>query len=110
MKELQWVGSSHNDLRCFPPKARRIAGRELRRVQSGLDPHDRKALPTAGAGVWEIRVRIGQEFRVLYVAKFEEAVFVLHAFEKKTAKTSRPDIELARARYREALQRIRRLP
>lgn len=54
-----------------------------------------------GAGVREIRIHVLGEWRVLYVAKFAEAVYVLHAFQKKTQKTRREDIELARTRYQQ---------
>lgn len=70
-------------------------------VQVGREPSDFKPLPDVGAGVQEIRVRNRSgAFRVIYVAKFDEAIYVLHAFQKKTPKTSRVDIEVARRRYR----------
>ena len=62
-------------------------------------------MTTVGRGVWEIRVRTGgQAHRVFYLAKFEEAIYVLHAFEKKTQKTATRDIEMGRRRYKELLQ------
>jgi phage-related protein len=62
-------------------------------------------MPSVGLGVNEIRVREdGGAFRIIYVAKFSEAVYVLHAFQKKAPKTSKPDIELARRRFRELIQ------
>lgn len=101
MKPLGFVGSSLDDLREFPAEARRAAGFELGFVQRGLDPSDWKPMNEVGAGVREIRVHALGEWRVLYVAKFAEAVYVLHAFQKKTQKTRREDIELARKRYRQ---------
>jgi phage-related protein len=101
MKRLEFVGSSLDDLRAFPAEVRRAAGFELGFVQRGLDPSDWKPLSEVGAGVREIRIHILGEWRVLYVAKFAEAVYVLHAFQKKTQKTRREDIELARIRYRQ---------
>lgn len=100
MKRLEFVGSSLDDLKEFPPEARRAAGFELSFVQRGLNPSDWKSMNEVGAGVGEIRVHILGEWRVFYVAKFAAAVYVLHAFQKKTQKTRREDIELARARYR----------
>jgi phage-related protein len=100
MKSLEFVDSSLDDLREFPAEARRAAGFELGFVQRGLDPSDWKPMNQVGAGVREIRVHVLGEWRVLYVARFAEAVYVLHAFQKKTQKTRREDIELARARYR----------
>jgi len=100
MKSLEFVGSSLDDLREFPAEARRAAGFELGFVQRGLDPSDWKPMNQVGAGVCEIRIHVLGEWRVLYVAKFAEVVYVLHAFQKKTQKTRREDIELVRARYR----------
>jgi phage-related protein len=72
-------------------------------VQVGRNPDDWKPMSTVGPGVCEIRVRDESgAFRVIYVAKFKDAVYVLHAFQKKARKTSRADLELARARYRTA--------
>lgn len=101
MKALYFVGRAREDLAAFPDVARRAAGYELFMVQSGRLPADAKSLPDVGAGVYEIRVRDhGGAFRVIYVARFEDAVYVLHAFQKKTRKTSHLDIELAKRRYR----------
>ena len=101
MKEVRFVGSSLDDLRNFPAGARREAGFELSNVQSGLQPSDWKPMRTVGAGAGEIRIKDEAGiYRVIYVTKFEEAVYVLHAFEKKTRKTRKADIALARARYK----------
>jgi phage-related protein len=101
MKPLVFVGSSRDDLRAFPAEARRAAGFELGFVQRGLEPSDWKPMREVGAGVREIRIHVLGEWRVLYVAKFAKAVFVLHAFQKKTQKTRKEDIALARDRYRQ---------
>ena len=101
MKSLKFVGSSQDDLRDFPAEARRQAGFELYAIQRGFDPTDWKPMQDIGAGVREIRIHVLGEWRVLYVAKFADAVYVLHAFQKKTQKTKREDIELARRRYRQ---------
>ena len=101
MKPLEFVGSSLDDLREFPAEARRAAGFELGFVQRGLAPSDWKPMKEVGAGVREIRIHVLGEWRVLYVAKFAESVYVLHAFQKKTQKTTREDIELVRTRYRQ---------
>lgn len=101
MKALRFVGSSLDDLRDFPAEARRIAGFELRAVQCGLMPSDFKPMTTVGAGAYEIRVHALGEWRVIYVARFVDAVYVLHAFQKKTPKTRQSDIDLAARRYRQ---------
>jgi phage-related protein len=100
-KPLRFVGSSLDNLRDFPDEARRGAGFELRAVQNGLEPSDWKPMRAVGPGVKEIRIHVLGEWRVLYVATLKDAVYVLHAFRKKTRKTSPQDIELARRRYKQ---------
>jgi len=103
MKRIRFVGSAKDDLSAFPKTARTRAGQELFMVQIGRDPDDWKPLPVVGSGAREIRVRDeAGAFRVIYVARFEDAVYVLHAFQKKTQKISRTDLELAKERYRAA--------
>jgi len=102
-KPVLWLGSSRRDIRSFPPEARRAAGYQLLRVQQGMEPIDWKPMTIIGNGVREIRVRAETEHRVCYVARFAEAIYVLHAFEKRTQKTRARDVELARTRYRELL-------
>jgi phage-related protein len=104
LKRIVWHGDSLERIRSFPGDARQDAGYELERVQRNLEPRDWKPMNAAGAGVIEIRVHAGGEYRVFYVAKFKDAVHVLHAFVKKTQKTRRAEIELAAKRYREALE------
>lgn len=101
MKTLRFVGSSLNDLRNFPAEAKRQAGFELYAVQRELEPSDWKPMKAVGSGVKEIRIHVLGEWRVLYVAKFADAVYVLHAFQKKTQKTRRKDIDLAQRRYKQ---------
>jgi len=102
-KPLCWLGSSLDDVRAFPDDARRTAGHELGRVQQGLMPTDWKPMATVGAGVYEIRVHTRLEHRVLYVAKLDEAIYVLHAFEKRARRTPLTDIALAQKRLAELL-------
>jgi phage-related protein len=101
MKPLEFLGSSRDDLAAMPAGIRHNIGLELMRVQFGGEPTDFKPMPSVGAGVYEIRVRgASGAYRTLYVAKFEAAVYVLHAFQKKTQQTAKKDVELGRARYR----------
>jgi phage-related protein len=100
-KPVRWLGDSLNRVRDFPAAARRAAGTELRHVQQGEQPADWKPMAIVGPGVNEIRVHAGGEHRVLYVAKFAEAVYVLHAFENATEQTPKRDIKLAAKRYRQ---------
>lgn len=100
MKPLLFIGSSHDDLRNFPLEARKAAGFELWQVQLGLEPSDWKPISAIAPGVKEIRIRVLGEWRVMYVAKFADAIYVLHCFQKKTQKTRREDIELAQRRFK----------
>lgn len=88
-KQLRWLGDSLEDVKAFSDEAKRSAGHQLGLVQAGLVPLDWKVMETVGAGVKEIRIRVETSYRVLYVAKFSEAVYVLHAFVKKTQKPAR---------------------
>jgi phage-related protein len=99
-KPILFVGSSRDDLRAFPAEVRKALGDELLRVQNGLMPVDFKPMKDVGKGAYEIRVRLDGAWRVIYVAKFADSVYVLHAFEKKTQKTSQSDLELAKRRYK----------
>ena len=98
-KPIQFLGDSLARLRGFPEGARRDAGYQLDLLQEGLRPTDFKPMPSIGKGVEEIRVR-GEHgaYRVIYCARRKEAVYVLHAFQKKTRHTARLDIDLARNR------------
>ena len=106
-KPVAWLGTALAVLRAFPADARRDAGFELRRVQQGLDPDDWKPMPSIGPGVREIRIHTGLEHRLFYVATFAEAVYVLHAFEKRTRKTQKQDVQLAQDRLRALVNRRR---
>ena len=98
------MGTAREAVRAFPASARRRAGHELDLLQQGLEATDVKPMPTVGAGVYELRIRAGGAFRVFYVARFAEAIYVLHAFQKKTQQTARLDLELGAKRYRELIK------
>lgn len=100
MKPVVWLGDSLARLRGFPRETMREAGYQLERVQSGREPKQWKPMPSIGAGVTELKIRVGGAYRVIFVAKLAEAVYVLHAFQKKSQRTARLDIELARSRFR----------
>ena len=107
VKPLVWLGSSRLDVQRFPKDARQVAGHELFQVQQGLAPGNWKPMKAVGTGVVELRVQVSGAFRVLYLAKFEEAVYVLHAFQKRTRRTAQVDVELARKRLRDLEQQRR---
>lgn len=107
-KKLEWIGPSYREFQGLPAGARRRAGFELRQVQDGDEPDDWKPMENIGPGACELRVRTYEggwvQHRVIYVARFPEAVYVLHAFQKKTQATSRHNLDVARARYRQMVQ------
>lgn len=105
-KEIRWVGTAYQDILCFPEGARKEAGHQLGNVQAGLEPDDWKPFDEAGAGIKEIRIwdKTGT-YRVMYVAKFEEAIYVLHCFQKKTQTTAKKDKDIVVTRYRAIKQR-----
>jgi phage-related protein len=101
MKLLTFVGTTLADLRDFPEDARREAGYQLDRVQNGLDPKDWKPMPSVGAGVREVRIREESgAYRIFYVTRIGNHIYVLHAFTKKTQKTTLSDINIGKARYK----------
>lgn len=99
-KNVVWLGSSKDDISKFPDDAKQYAGFQLRLVQKGLAPDDAKPMASVGAGTMEIRINTGDAYRVFYVAKFPEAIYVLHAFQKTTQQTAEKDLQLARTRYK----------
>ena len=108
MKPVVFRGDSLERLRKFPASARQDIGYQLERLQHGNMPDDFKPMSGIGPGVQEIRVRdAAGAFRVIYLARFEEATYVLHIFQKKTARTASLDVEVARQRYRRLLEERR---
>jgi phage-related protein len=104
LKELLWCGDSKKALCAFPTGVRRDAGYALEGLQLGRPLSDSKPIPTIGSGVEEIRIWAESgTYRVIYIAKLSEAVYVLHAFQKKTQQTNQRDVELARRRLRQLL-------
>ena len=105
-KPVEFRGNSQDELRAFPLAARREAGHQRDQVQHGQEPDDWKPMSTIGAGVREIRIRDeAGAFRVIYLAKLADAVYVLHCFQKKTQETSEKDIRLARSRFKELMRK-----
>jgi len=103
-KPIIWVGNSLDDLRNFPEKARIIAGYNLRLLQNGLMPNDWRPMSSIGAGVAEIRIHTGRQHRVFYIARFDAGIYVLHAFEKKTQRTSKRDLDMGKRRLSEVIR------
>lgn len=106
-KPIEFRGTALDDLRGFPQSAMREAGYQLDRVQHGLSPDDAKAMPSIGAGVVELRIwDEAGTFRVVYVAKMVDAVYVLHCFQKKTQQTAKRDIDLAKKRLKDLMKEL----
>ena len=108
MKPVTWLGDSRNTVREFPDEARQRAGRQPARVQDGLEADDCKPMSSVGLGVKEIRVHAHGEYRVIYVARFAESIYVLHAFQKKARRTPQREIDVARARFRALIDQRKR--
>ena len=108
MKLVTWIGDSRKIVREFPQEARQRAGRQLARVQDGLEADDWKPMPSVGLGVQEIRIHARGEYRVIYIARFAESVYVLHAFPKKAQRTPQREIDVARARFRALIDQRKR--
>jgi phage-related protein len=108
MKPVSFLGDSLKALRSFPERARQDAGYQLDRLQRGEQPFDFRPMPLIGAGVEEIRIREDAGvFRVIYTARLDDAIYVLHAFQKKSQATARRDIALTRIRFDELMRRTR---
>jgi phage-related protein len=105
IKPVEFLGDSLETLRSFPNSARQEAGFQLDKVQRGAEPNDWKFMTTIGQGVKEIRIRDEAGiFRIVYLAKLVDAIYVLHCFQKKTQETSQKDIRLARQRYKDLMK------
>ena len=104
MKPLFFLGASRKAIAGFPVTARREAGYQLDQVQYGNEPTDWKPMSTVGAGVREIRLHTDGEHRVIYLATRGDAVYVLHAFAKKSGRTPKPHIDTAKTRYRQLME------
>jgi phage-related protein len=108
MKKITWLGNTREIVKSYSVIVKSEIGYSLDKVQRGLDPYDWKPMPSVGQGVKEIRIHEENEYRVLYVAKFTESVYVLHAFVKKTEQTLKRDVGLAKQRYTDLLQMRRK--
>jgi phage-related protein len=99
MKKVVWRGSRRSRIKDFPPETQDIAGHELMKIQLGKAPADWRRMASIGPGAIEIRVHVPHEHRVIYIANYPEAIYVLHCFGKKTKHTSKKDIDIARVEH-----------
>ena len=100
MKDVVFVDNALDEIKGFSRDARREAGYQIDRVQRGGEPTDWKPMASIGPGVREIRIHDAGEYRVIYIAKFADAVYVLHGFQKQTQRTPKQNIALAKQRFR----------
>lgn len=108
LKKAVFLGNSLRSIKSFPETAISRIGYEIHRLQCGDSPTNYRPVKEVGAGVFEIRTDVANSwFRAFYVVKFKQAVFILHAFEKKQNKTPKKDIEIARASLKILLQRYK---
>jgi len=102
MKEVKFLGNSIDNIRKFSKNAQDDLGYQLHRVQTGAEPDNWKPMNSIGSGVKEIRTNVAEgTYRTIYIAKIGNKIYVLHAFKKKTEKTAKEDIELAKKRLKE---------
>ncbi|MEG4021960.1 type II toxin-antitoxin system RelE/ParE family toxin [Microcoleus sp. S13C4] len=104
IKPIRWVGAAREEIQSLPEDARKEAGFALWTIQQGIPPSDFKPMSIVGKGVEEIRIRTEDAYRVFYIARFEEAIYVLHAFQKNTQKTAQKNLEVGQKRYQQLLQ------
>lgn len=106
--EVVWEGDSLEVIRRFPGPVRQDLGAELRRLQTGDRPLNSRPMPSIGARVYELKEQDERTwYRVIYLAKIGNRIYILHCFEKKSAKTGKSDLALAKARLKRVLARLR---
>lgn len=107
MRKVVFEGNTLKTIRQLPDDVRHRSGYEIDRIQRGKEPENWKPFSTIGQGAREIRIQVDRQYRIIYIAKFEDKVHVLHVFEKKTQKTRKSDIEIAKNRLKEVIRRYR---
>ncbi|MDT8403259.1 type II toxin-antitoxin system RelE/ParE family toxin [Sulfuriflexus sp.] len=107
MRKLLFEGDTLALIRQLPDDARHRAGYEIDRVQRDREPENWKPFPAIGQGAREIRIQVSRQYRIIYIAKFADTVHVLHVFAKKSQKTRKSDIEIAKNRLKEVIRRYR---
>jgi phage-related protein len=109
--QIRWVGDAKEVLSGFPPEIKSVLGYSLRRLQRGLLPDcDARRMEPIGKGVWELKVADSRTwYRLIYLARIGNALYVLHVFEKSSRKTDRRDLEIAKSRLKSVLGELRRM-
>ncbi len=105
--KVAWEGDSLDAVKAFPPAVRQEMGLDIRRLQQGTMPHDSRPMQSIGKGVFELRQRDGNGwYRLIYLARIGDTLYMLHGFTKKSAKTSRNDLATASSRLKNVRARI----
>jgi phage-related protein len=105
--KVAWEGDSLDVVKAFPPAVRQEIGLDIRRLQQGTMPHDSRPMKSIGKGVFELRQRDNNGwYRLIYLAHVGDTLYMLHAFTKKSAKTSRNDLAIASSRLKDVRARI----
>jgi phage-related protein len=107
--QIRWMGDAKEVLSAFPQEIKSVLGYSLRRLQKGLLPDcDARRMETVGKGVWELKTADERTwYRVIYLTRIGEALYVLHTFEKSSRKTDRRDLEIAKSRLKLVLAQLR---
>lgn len=107
--QIHWVGDAKEVLSAFPQEVKGVFGYSLRRLQKGLLPDcDARRMQSVGKGVWELKTADERTwYRVIYLTRIGDALYVLHAFEKDSRKTDRRDLEIANSRLKLVLEQLR---
>jgi len=107
MRKVVFEGNTLEIIRQLPVVIRHRAGYAIDQVQRNIEPENWKPFSSIGQGVREIRIQHGEQFRIIYIAKFENKVHILHVFQKKTQKTRKVDIDIAKSRFKDVIRRYR---
>lgn len=107
--EIRWVGDAKDVLSAYPQEIKGVFGYSLRRLQKGLLPDcDARRMESVGKGVWELKTADERTwYRVIYLTRIGDELYVLHAFEKSSRKTDRRDLEIAKSRLRLVLAQLK---
>jgi phage-related protein len=105
--KVAWEGDSLDVVKAFPPAVRQEMGLDIRRLQQGTMPHDSRPMKSIGKGVYELRQRDSNGwYRLIYLARIDDTLYMLHGFTKKSAKTSQNDLAIASSRLKDVRARI----
>jgi phage-related protein len=107
--QIHWLGDAKEVLSAFPQEIKGEFGYSLRRLQMGLLPDcDARRLESVGKNAWESKTSDERVwYRVIYLTRTGDALYVLHAFEKSSRKTDRRDLEIAKSRLKSVLAQLR---